>query len=108
MSALDLGNQDRDFPEEQATAQNLSEQTQGQPSGNSLEDKFSKGQVVKLFTQSRYGFVKDRIGRDLYFNFDTVRFIGSKGQSFLKEGVCVGYDVGWTSQGLHVLKLKIY
>jgi cold shock CspA family protein len=72
------------------------------------EDKFSKGRVVKYFPQSRYGFIKDHRGRDLYFNVDEVRFAGSKGREALKEGIEVGYDVAWTSHGLHVAKIKIY
>src|SRR4030095_16245501 len=75
---------------------------------NLPDDKFSKGRVVKYFPQSRYGFIKDRRGRDLYFNIDEIRFSGVKGREALKEGVVVGYDVAWTSHGLHIAKIKIY
>ncbi len=72
------------------------------------EDKFSKGKIVKYFPQSRYGFVKNKWGKDVYFNIDEIRFVGDKGREALREGVEVGYDVGWTSHGLHIAKLKIY
>jgi|GEM_PF-2065068 len=75
---------------------------------NLPDDKFSKGRVVKYFPQSRYGFIKDRKGRDLYFNIDEIRFAGTKGREALKEGVVVGYDVAWTSHGLHIAKIKVY
>ncbi len=72
------------------------------------DDKFSKGRVVKYFPQSKYGFIKDHRGKDLYFNIDEIRFVGETGREHLKEGIVVGYDVGWTSHGLHVCKIKIY
>lgn len=72
------------------------------------EDRFSKGRVVKYFPQSHYGFIKDRRGKDLYFNIDELRFSGEKGREYLKEGIEVGYDVAWTSKGLHISKIKIY
>ncbi len=72
------------------------------------EDKFPRGKVVRFFPQLRYGFIKDRMGRDIYFNLDEVRFIGEKGFQELQEGISVGYDVGWTSHGLHVTYLKIF
>lgn len=72
------------------------------------EDRFSKGRVVKYFPQSHYGFIKDRRGKDLYFNIDELRFSGEKGREALKEGIEVGYDVAWTSKGLHISKIKIY
>lgn len=72
------------------------------------EDRFSKGRVVKYFPQSRYGFIKDRRGKDVYFNVDELRFAGTKGRESLKEGIEVGYDVAWTSKGIHISKIKIY
>lgn len=72
------------------------------------EDKFSKGRVMKYFPQSKYGFLKDNRGRDVYFNVDEVRFVGNKGREALKEGIEVGYDVSWTSHGRHIARIKIY
>ena len=71
-------------------------------------DKFPRGKVQRFFPQSRYGFIKDRNGRDVYFNLDEVRFVGEKGPRELREGLEVGYDLGWTSHGEHVVKLKLY
>lgn len=71
------------------------------------EEKFPHGKVIRFFPQNRYGFLKDRIGRDLYFNLDEVRFVGLKDHRDLREGMEVGYDLGWTSHGLHVTKMKI-
>jgi len=71
-------------------------------------DKFSRGRVVRFVAQSRYGFIKRKKGSDVYFNLDEVRFAGEKGAKDLQEGQNVGYDVGRTSHGLHITKIKIY
>lgn len=72
------------------------------------QDNFSKARIVKFFPQSRYGFIKDKRGKDIYFNIDELRFVGDRGRESIREGAWVGYDVGWTSHGLHVAKMKIY
>lgn len=71
-------------------------------------DKFPRGSVHRFFPQNRYGFVTDRHGRDVYFHLDEVRFVGDKDHRDLREGQEVGYDLGWTSRGEHIVKLKIY
>lgn len=70
-------------------------------------EKFPHGKVVRFFPELRYGFIKSRTGKDVYFNLDEVRFVGEKDHRWLKEGMPIGYDVGWTSHGLHVTKIKI-
>ncbi|HKX12899.1 MAG TPA: hypothetical protein VJP40_07080 [bacterium] len=71
-------------------------------------DKFSRGRISRFFPKSRYGFIKDRNDRDVYFNLDEVRFVGDKDQRDIQEGAEVGYDLSWTSRGEHVIKMKIY
>jgi cold shock CspA family protein len=78
-----------------------------QPEKSEPEEKFSRGRVVRFLKENRYGFIKDKNGRDVYFNLDEVRFVGVKDHRELREGLAVGYDVGWTSHGLHVTKIKI-
>jgi len=70
-------------------------------------DRFPHGKVVRYQRDNRYGFIRDRTGKDIYFNLDEVRFVGEKDHHHLHEGLAVGYDVGWTAHGLHVTKLKI-
>ncbi|MFO1464351.1 MAG: hypothetical protein U1F66_11315 [bacterium] len=79
-----------------------------EPPPEETAEKFPRGRVARFFPQSRYGFIKDRNGRDVYFNLDEVRFVGGKDHRQLQEGVEVGYDLGWTSHGEHVVKMKIY
>jgi len=71
-------------------------------------EKFPRGHISKFFPKSRYGFIKDRNGRDVYFNLDELRFVGDKDQRDIREGAEVGYDLSWTSRGEHVIRMKIY
>lgn len=75
----------------------------------SEKDLFPKGVVVKFFENQDYGFIKDQHGHDIYFHLNELDFIGPKNnRSFIKVGNKVGYDLSWTSHGLHVRRLKIY
>lgn len=72
-------------------------------------DKFRKGKIIKYFPQSGYGFVRDVNGREIYFHLDELRFVGAKNdRRYVTEGAPVGIDVGRTSRGLRVTRLKIY
>lgn len=75
----------------------------------SQDDKFRKGKIIKYFPQSGYGFVRDVNGREIYFHLDELRFVGAKNdRRYVTEGAPVGIDVGRTSRGLRVTRLKIY
>ena len=71
-------------------------------------DNFPKGRVTKFFPFQRYGFIQGRSGKEIFFNLSELDFIGQKGRESLKSGSAVGYDVSWTSRGLHVKKMKVY
>lgn len=76
---------------------------------NYPSDNFRHGKILKFFAQGNYGFVKDEQGDEIYFHLDEVRFVGpNKDRSFFKEGTPVGFDVGLTSRGIRVTRLKIY
>lgn len=73
------------------------------------KDTFRKGTIIKYFPQSGYGFVRDEIGKEVYFHLDELRFVGEKNdRRYVMEGAPVGIDVSRTSRGLRVTKLKIY
>lgn len=75
----------------------------------SVEDFFPKGEIVKFFPQQEYGFIRDQHGRDIYFHLGELDLVGPKSRKgFLKVGAKIGYDVSWTSHGLHVKRLKVY
>jgi hypothetical protein len=72
-------------------------------------DYFQIGIVSKLFPGNNMGVVRTETGREIPFSFQLVIISGeAKHPNDLKEGQEVGYDVGWTSAGLKVTKIKTY
>ncbi|GEM_PF-3093053 len=72
-------------------------------------DKFRQAKIIRFFPQAGYGFVKDSNGKEIYFHLDELRFVGEKRDaSYITEGAEVGVDVGRTSRGTRVTRLKIY
>lgn len=73
------------------------------------QDNFRHGKITKFSPQGSYGFVRDETGHDIYFHLDEIRLLGEKRErSYFKEGTLVGFDVGRTSRGLRVTRLRIY
>ena len=83
-----------------------------EPSGlasGERNDKFRKGRIVRFFPQSSYGFVRDQNGKEIYFHLDEIRFVGPKNdRTYVRDNIDVGVDVGVTSRGLRVTRMKIY
>jgi len=72
-------------------------------------DKFRHGRIQKFFPQGNYGFVRDEKGKEIYFHLDEIRIVGERrDRSFVREGTPVGFDVGLTSRGARVTRLKFY
>jgi hypothetical protein len=72
-----------------------------------LADKFYRGTVEKLFRGSRVGVVRSGSGREIPFEFLHVTMVGPlRLYEDLREGMRVGYDVGWTSKGLRVTVIR--
>jgi hypothetical protein len=72
-------------------------------------DFFHQGVVTKLFPSNNTGVVRTESGRELTFAYDLVILCGeAKSPLDLKVGEPVGYDLGWTSNGLRITKLKTY
>lgn len=72
-------------------------------------DLFHQGVVIKLFPSNNTGVVRTESGRELLFSYELVLISGAaKSPLDLKVGDVVGYDVGWTSGGLRITKLKTY
>ena len=73
------------------------------------QDLFSKGEITKFFPQQSYGFVRDHIGRELFFHIDEVDLLGTKNKrDCIQVGAKVGYDCCRTPHGLRVKRMKIY
>ncbi len=55
------------------------------------------------------GLVRTESGREVPFSFDMVVLVGEvKKPQDLRDGEEIGYDLGWTSNGLRVTKIKTY
>jgi hypothetical protein len=73
------------------------------------EDYYHHGVIVKLFPSNNMGVVRTESGREVRFSYDLVILSGEvKTPLDLREGERVGYDLGWTSGGLRITKIKTY
>lgn len=74
------------------------------------EDLFYHGVISKIFWRYETGIVRSDSGKEFSFSFQFVTLLGVPRQDmrFLREGLPVGFDVGWTSKGLRVMVIKIY
>jgi hypothetical protein len=72
-------------------------------------DFFHQGVITKLFPSNNTGVVRTESGRELTFSYELVVLVGeAKSPLDLKVDDPVGYDLGWTSNGLRITKLKTY
>ena len=72
-------------------------------------DYYHQGVITKLFPSNNTGVVRTESGRELTFSYELVILCGEVQSPLdLKVGESVGYDLGWTSSGLRVTKIKTY
>lgn len=72
-------------------------------------DRFYQGTILSLSAGSRSGSVRTGNGRDIPFTTRDIRILGtSKGFAALREGMRVGFDLGWTSRGVRVTTIRVY
>lgn len=65
--------------------------------------KFYQGRIRKLFQGGRAGVILSDSGREVPFTFAHVMMVGPcRRFEDLREGLSVGFDVGWTANGLRV------
>jgi hypothetical protein len=71
-------------------------------------DLFYRGTLIRLSRGGSHGVVRSlSSGREVVFERQHTIVLGEAvaGDLELREGMLVGYDVGWTSHGLRVTKL---
>src|ERR1700757_3836700 len=79
------------------------------PTASNAPDLYHHGVITKLFPSNNTGIVRTESGRELPFSYELVILCGeAKTVQDLKEGERVGYDLGWTSSGLKITKIKTY
>jgi hypothetical protein len=72
-------------------------------------DLYHHGIITRLFPSNNMGIVRTESGREVPFSYELVVLCGeAKSVQDLREGDRVGYDLGWTSSGLRVTKIKTY
>ena len=72
------------------------------------ESKFYSGRIEKLFRGSQSGIISSDSGRELSFEWLSLRVLGPLRQfEDLREGMQVGFDVGRTSKGLMVTVINV-
>lgn len=71
-------------------------------------DRYYQGRIKRLFRGSETGIVRSATGREIPFEFQHVVMYGPvRDFEQLREGLSVGFDVGWTSRGLRVTALRV-
>jgi len=77
------------------------------PSSGS-DSRFYQGTIVRLYPGSQRGIVHTGSGRDVPFAVPDVRILGTTlGFAALREGMQVGFDLGWTSHGVRVTVIRL-
>lgn len=72
-------------------------------------DLYYHGIIRRLSHRKNNGVVRTASGRDVRFSYQMVRMSGPvTSPKGLKEGMVVGYDLGWTGHGLRVIKIRTY
>ena len=78
--------------------------------GEQPRDNFYHGVISKIFWSNETGVIHSDSGKEIPFIFAFVTLLGAPRQdiNFLRPGMRVGFDVGWTSKGLRASTIKIY
>ena len=72
-------------------------------------DLYHHGIITKLFPSNNTGIVRIESGREIPFSYEFVILAGEATTIHdLREGEEIGYDLGWTSSGLRITKIKTY
>jgi len=66
-------------------------------------DRYYRGVINRVYYGSESGTLRsEATGREYRFKFPFVEIIG------LREGMRVGFDLGWTSKGIRVTLIRVY
>ncbi len=73
-------------------------------------DRYYRGVITRVYYGSESGTLRsDASGREYRFKAPFVEIRGPVPRiDGLREGMEVGFDVGWTSRGLRVTVIKVY
>ena len=82
----------------------------GTPEPAAAHDWYYHGTIKRVYYGSESGtLVSDATAREYHFKFPFVQILGPIPRvDGLREGMAVGFDVGWTSRGLRVTVIRVY
>lgn len=87
----------------------VSEEEPGHPAADERSDLYYHGIIRRLSPRKGTGVVRTASGRDVRFSYQMVQMSGPlRSPKSLREGMVVGYDLGWGGHGLRVTKIKTY
>ena len=94
----------------QTVSRDIPQKPEGESAPDRFQDRFYQGVIHKIASGNETGVVLSDSGKEIPFVFPFLRLIGAPRLDirFLTEGMRVGFDVGWTSDGLRISALKIY
>jgi hypothetical protein len=73
------------------------------------DDRFYKGVILRVYPGRRSGILRTGNGREIVFVAPDVEILGTThGFTALREGMRVGFDLGWTSRGVRVSRIRVY
>jgi hypothetical protein len=73
-------------------------------------ERYYRGVIRRVYYGSESGtLVSESTGREYHFKAPHVQILGPIPRvDGLREGMTVGFDVGWTSHGLRVTVIRVY
>ena len=75
----------------------------------SVGERYYRGTIRRVYYGSESGtLVSEATGREYHFKYPFVDILGPIPRvDGLREGMVVGFDVGWTSRGLRVTVIRV-
>jgi hypothetical protein len=75
-----------------------------------VSERYYRGVVTRVYYGSESGtLTSEDSGREYHFKHPFVQIVGPIPRiDGLREGMRVGFDVGWTSRGLRVTVIRVY
>ena len=73
-------------------------------------DRYYRGVIGRVYYGSETGTLRsEATGREYRFKFPFVEIVGPIPRiDGLREGMRVGFDLGWTSKGIRVTLIRVY
>jgi hypothetical protein len=74
------------------------------------QERYYRGVISRVYYGSESGtLVSDATGREYQFKYPFVEILGPIPRvDGLREGMSVGFDLGWTSRGIRVTVIRVY